>query len=177
MVTIAGGKLTTARVMAQQLVDRVGEILREEHGLPAIPVSSTATMPLSGGDPTGAARAAVLLGRNGASDAVTARLVTRYGSNALHHAARLEKAPASGTALDDTGLSRVEVELALESEMARTVSDVLIRRTGTSTWPIGSGSDTAERVSRLVADHLDLDETTRIAQLNAYRAEVARNLP
>jgi glycerol-3-phosphate dehydrogenase len=51
MITAAGGKLTTARLMGAQIVDAVAEQLRDRDHVRGLPESVTASAAISGGDP------------------------------------------------------------------------------------------------------------------------------
>src|SRR5438270_5311120 len=80
LLTIAGGKLTTYRVMARDLVDRVAARLSELDGRPRAARVPTDRLPLPGGEPAdleGLAKAAVA---RGASEGTARHLVGAYGS-------------------------------------------------------------------------------------------------
>ena len=119
MLTITGGKLTTWRRMAKQTVDRLVE--RERREAPC----HTGEIPL--GMP---ARAGDLEAPAGVGEEATAQLAFRYG-----HAAR----KVLEIARDEPKLARpivpgrpdllAEVALAARLEQARSVADVLLRRT------------------------------------------------
>ena len=119
MLTITGGKLTTWRRMAKQTVDRLVE--REGREAPC----HTAEIPLGM-----EARAEDLEAPEGVGEEATAQLAFRYG-----HAARA----VLGRAWKDPKLAApivpgrpdllAEVAIAASREQARTVADVLLRRT------------------------------------------------
>jgi glycerol-3-phosphate dehydrogenase len=119
MLTITGGKLTTWRRMAKQTVDRLVE--REGREAPC----HTAEIPLGM-----VARAEDLEGPDGVGEEAISQLAFRYG-----HAARA----VLDLAWKDPKLAKpivagrpdllAEVAVAARSEQARSVADVLLRRT------------------------------------------------
>ncbi|CAH1196426.1 MULTISPECIES: glycerol-3-phosphate dehydrogenase/oxidase [Paenibacillus] len=143
LITIAGGKLTGYRKMAEMVVDLAARQLEEETGRSAGPCI-TKRLPISGGDVGGSAGYAVYAERKikdgvalGLERAVAERLVRTYGSNVDRLYARL-----SGL----RGRSEVHgmpIELflmasyAMEEEMAATPADFWVRRTGALFFRIG----------------------------------------
>jgi glycerol-3-phosphate dehydrogenase len=130
LFTITGGKLTTYRAMAQDLVDRVAATLGNTAP------GRTRDIPLGlHGSPAAAARLARdETARLGLPPRIAARLVQRYGDDwraavALIEADRSLGEPAVG------GLPVLGVELALarSREMALTDDDVQVRRTRLTT--------------------------------------------
>jgi glycerol-3-phosphate dehydrogenase len=129
LITIAGGKLTTYRVMARDVADRVATRLHEVDGRPVTPRPPTDRLPLPGGD---AAELGVLIEgarARGVPDATARHLVANYGS----------ETPAVLNLVDrDRGLGEAivpgrpeiwaEVAHAVDREMALRIQDVLIRR-------------------------------------------------
>src|SRR5437879_11148147 len=82
LITIAGGKLTTYRVMARDVVDRVAARLHELDGRPVAPRPATDLLPLPGGE---AAELEVLVEAaraRGAQEATARHLGANYGSAA-----------------------------------------------------------------------------------------------
>ena len=130
LFTITGGKLTTYRAMAQDLVDRVAADLGR--GGPG----RTRDIPLG---LHGSAAAAVRLARDevarlGLPPRVAARLVQRYGDD-WREAARLigEDRSLGEPAVAGLRVLGVELALARSREMALTDEDVLVRRTRLTT--------------------------------------------
>src|SRR5258706_351275 len=82
LISIAGGKLTTYRVMARDVVDRVAKRLHELDGRAVTARPPTDRLPLPGGE---AAELEVLVEAaraRGAAEATTRNLVANYGSQA-----------------------------------------------------------------------------------------------
>jgi len=129
LITIAGGKLTTYRIMARDVADRVAARLHQLDGRPIAPRPPTDRLPLPGGE---AAELDVLregARARGVPDATARHLVASYGS----------ETPAILNLVDrDRGLGEPivpgrpeiwgEVAHAVEREMALRVQDVLVRR-------------------------------------------------
>jgi glycerol-3-phosphate dehydrogenase len=129
LITIAGGKLTTYRVMARDVVDRVAARLHQLDGRPVAPRPPTDRLPLPGGE---AAELGVLIEgarARGVPEATARHLVASYGS----------ETPAILNLVDrDRGLGEgivpgrpeiwAEVTHAVEREMALRIQDVLVRR-------------------------------------------------
>jgi glycerol-3-phosphate dehydrogenase len=129
LISIAGGKLTTYRVMARDVVDRVAARLRELDGRPRARRPPTDTLALPGGE---AADLEVLVeaarGR-GAPEATARHLVANYGSEAAAVLNLVDRERHLGTPIVP-GRPEIwaEINYAVEREMAVRVQDVLVRR-------------------------------------------------
>ena len=130
LFTITGGKLTTYRAMAEDLVDRVAAALGQ-----AGP-GRTRDIPLGlHGSPAAAVRLARdEVTRLGLPPRTAARLVQRYGDD-WPEAVRLIAADKSlaGEAVPGLPVLGVELVLARTREMALTDADLLVRRTRLTT--------------------------------------------
>jgi glycerol-3-phosphate dehydrogenase len=135
LYTITGGKLTTYRAMAEDLVDRVAaELCRQGRG--GTGPCRTREIPLGLHGP---AAAAVRLARDevrrlGLPPRTGVRLVQRYGDD-WRQAARLigEDLILGEPVADGLPVLGVEVALARSREMALTDEDVYVRRTRLTT--------------------------------------------
>jgi glycerol-3-phosphate dehydrogenase len=131
LITIAGGKLTTYRVMARDVVDRVAARLHELDGRPVAPRPPTDRLPLPGGE---AAELDILIEgarARGVSAGTAAHLVASYGSEAAAVLNLVDRDRTLGEPLlPGGGGSEIwaEVVHAVEREMAQRVQDVLVRR-------------------------------------------------
>ncbi len=165
MLTITGGKLTTWRRMAKQTVDRIVE--REGREAPC----HTAELPL--GMP---ARAEDLQAPDGVGKVAIAQLAFRYG-----HAARA----VLGLAREDPRLAApivagrpdllAEVVIAARLEQARTVADVLLRRTrlGLVAAPLLRGPDSVRVVAEVMGDELGWSSSAKREAARSWPAAVA----
>ena len=168
LVTIAGGKLSTARAMAEQLVDVVAEQLRERHGLATPRPCRTAELPLAGGDVAGWARAKRRLAATALPSAAQARIHDRYGDEAEAICDMLASEPALADELHP-GMTRAECRFAARREQARTVTDVLARRTPTFFWTPDGGAAAAEVVAAELAGELGWNEEETAAQIADFQ--------
>ena len=183
LVSVAGGKLTTYRVMAAQTADFVVEVLRREREVAATD-SVTADLHLPGApreswerfEPRVVADAA----RAGLPDAAARHLARAYGEDAQTVLARVAADPALGRPLLD-GLPYVwaEVPHAVGGEMALTLEDVLRRRLHVFYEARDGGLEIAAEVAARMAElpglGWDAAETGR--QVEAYRAAVEATRP
>ena len=68
---------------------------------------------------------------------------------------------------------RGEVRWAVRHELARTVEDVLARRTRVALRDAAAGGDAADHVAAVLGDELGLDAAVLAQQVSDYRAAVA----
>lgn len=148
LVTISGGKWTTYRKMAEDTVDRAATVANVE----ASP-SVTEELPLHGwhahpeqfGD------------------------LAYYGSDAPALQRLARKRPKLNEKLDERlPLRGVQVVWAARHEMARTVEDVLSRRTRCLLLDAQASIDVAPRVAELMADEKGLEEDWQKEQVQAF---------
>ncbi len=130
LLTITGGKLTTYRAMAEDVVNRAGVILGRR-----VPCR-TATIPLGlhtelGGAFASAQTAATSLGLPSGAGR---RMVERFGDDWTEAIRLIRDDPSLGErAVDGLPVLKVELELARTRDMALTDDDVVVRRTRIST--------------------------------------------
>ncbi len=174
VVTITGGKLTTYRQMAADTIDTVADALDRRK----VPRSPTRNLPLHGA--VGADAVLEAHPGTGASHSTIEHLVGRYGADAAIVDAMVASDPALGRPLVP-GLPylRAEAVFAARYEMARTVDDVLSRRTRARLLARDASSAAADDVATLIGGELGLDADARAAQVEAYRAliEAERRAP
>jgi glycerol-3-phosphate dehydrogenase len=130
LFTITGGKLTTYRAMAEDLVDRICTAL----GLGGRCL--TRSIPLGLHGPAGQAvrLAAAEVTRLGLAPGTGARLVQRYGDDWREAVRMIGRDPGLGEpAADGLPVLNVELDLARSREMAITDEDVFVRRTRLTT--------------------------------------------
>ena len=160
VVTITGGKLTTYRAMARDTIDQVDQVLDGKHRR-----CHTKHLPLTG------ARGY----RPPAPDAapLDVHLAGRYGTEAAAVRALVASDPTLGEPLVP-GLPyvRAEAVYAVRSEMARTLDDVLDRRTRCRMLDRAATAAAAESVARLLAPEWGWDDATALAAVAAYRTDL-----
>jgi glycerol-3-phosphate dehydrogenase len=175
MITVAGGKLTTARLMGAQIVDVVADQLRERAGTRGVPASTTGSVAISGGDHGEVFRAERAVADAPAKDDTKRRWLRRYGGNAASLAQAAIRDPDSGVTIGESGLTPAEIDHAVHHEMAMTVSDVLVRRTGSFFWSGDGDRSAVERVSDALDAAHRYPAQQRAQQQAAYTEWVARN--
>ena len=169
VVTITGGKLTTYRHMAADTVDEVvSEVLgaRAPHGAKR---SVTKKLRLRGADGyqsvTAAARG------YGVTSAVADHLANRFGGEARAVMAMIKDDPTLAEPLVP-GLPYVRAEaiFAVRHEMARSVDDVLSRRTRARLYGRADSAAAADAVAELIAPELGWSAAEAAASAAEFRA-------
>lgn len=170
LVTVTGGKLTTYRAMAVEVVDAVQEAL----GLTPTP-SRTARAPLEGGAVTNV-RAEIAAAEGIVGDReVATRLVYAHGDEwrAVWLLAASEPALAARVEATRPYLL-AELRHAVAEEHALTLGDLLIRRVPLAFETRDHGRSAARRVAPMVARWLGWSAAQIAAALEDYDAEVQR---
>ncbi|MFC5984910.1 glycerol-3-phosphate dehydrogenase/oxidase [Marinicrinis lubricantis] len=177
LISIAGGKLTGYRKMAETIVDL---ICRRERGQGReVRESMTRTLPISGGDVGGSAgwmayvKQAAMDGEQAGLDAESAcRLARKYGSNArqVFQQLRDHKETAAKYGLPNSLFA--EVMYAIAHEMAVKPVDFFIRRSGALLFDIETVRMNKMPVIRLMSRQLGYTE----AEEKAYIEELEREL-
>jgi len=175
LLTIAGGKLTTYRAMAAELVDAVAARLHRMDGRRVPPRAPTGTRPLPGGEVTDLELLVRDLKEEGMPEPVARHLVDRYGSEAIAVAnlAARDRKLAEPLGPGVTTL-RAEVVHQARREMALTVADVMARRTDLFRRDPGQGAEVSPVVAGLLARELAWDAAREAESLADYLADVQR---
>ncbi len=178
LLTIAGGKLTSHRAMAEEIVD-LAESRLAERGIRARAEAETAGMPLPGGDfedleeleRTLQSRVAPL----GLDRGVCERLARAYGTLADEVLELVSERPELRERLaEDRPYIAAEAVQSVRREMALHVEDVAFRRThvGLETAEFGAA---IRRIAVLMRDELGWDEAREQAEIARAEAVRARN--
>jgi glycerol-3-phosphate dehydrogenase len=176
LISVAGGKLTTFRRMAERVVDMACDQLRKlDRPLPA-PIGNSAEATLSGGE-TGddvSAFAEALKTRWPRIDAaIVERLVQIYGSNAERMIEGMSADPTLGCRVSPAlPVTRAEVEHAVREEMAMTLTDFLERRSRLFLWDPDNGLAIADGAARIMGRMLDWDNGRIEREVSRYREHV-----
>jgi glycerol-3-phosphate dehydrogenase len=177
LLSIAGGKLTTYRLVAAQVVDRAVGELKRAGDLRTFGRSRTGRVPLPGGRGVPETLAAAALSRDGhgLGQAAIEHLARRYGSRldeVLGLVARDRHLGAPLLApLPDP---RAEVIEAVEREWALTIEDVLRRRTQVALRDPEEGAQAAGEAATLMAEALGWDVDTARRRAADYVEMVRR---
>ncbi|MCU1352297.1 MAG: glycerol-3-phosphate dehydrogenase [Acidimicrobiales bacterium] len=164
VITITGGKLTTYREMSADTVDEVSDWLGDRVSGVARR-SRTKHLKLRGAEGYREVREG--------GDDVTVHLADRYGGEARTVLALADQDPSLREPLV-RGLPyiRAEAVYAARYEMARSVDDVLSRRTRARLLARDASAEAAADVASLIAPVLGLSDAEQADQVAAYRAAV-----
>jgi glycerol-3-phosphate dehydrogenase len=175
LLTIAGGKLTTYRIMARDMVDRVAARLHALDGRPRAGRPRTDRLPLPGGE-TADLEVLVKAAAARVHEATARHLVGRYGSEAAAVLNLVDRDRALGDPIV-AGRPEIwaEVKHVVEREMVVRLADVLVRRLRL----FSSAPDQAVPATSAVADRLALalgwDGDRRAAEIADYLKLVERS--
>jgi glycerol-3-phosphate dehydrogenase len=170
MFTIVGGKYTTYRRMAKDVIDAAAGSLGR-----AVPSSVTDRTPLLGAEGWDAWRRQRdrLARRVGLSARWVEHLIGRYGTLAEQVIALVEARPPLGEPLPGGGdYLQAEIVYAATHEGALTLEDVLARRTHVSIETPDRGTASAEPASELMGEALGWTPERRRGEVAGYRGRV-----
>ncbi|WP_395694021.1 glycerol-3-phosphate dehydrogenase/oxidase [Nocardioides sp.] len=173
LVLIAGGKLTTYRVMGRDAVDAAADSL-SQLGLTVRP-SITDRVPLLGATDyeTRQNQRVLLARRSGLNIARIDHLLERYGGRIDDLLALVEARPELGEPVDGAADHLgAEIVYAVTHEGARHLDDVLTRRTRISIETFDRGVTAAPAVATLVADELGWDAARTAEEVDHYLRRV-----
>jgi glycerol-3-phosphate dehydrogenase len=184
LITIAGGKLTTYRRMAAEVVERAVQLLQLTGSLDRrLREAQTATEPLPGavGWPENDDHEAVaekIRGSGGQGmTPETARLLgDTYGMRGVDIAELAAQSPELAVPLIE-GRPEImaQVDFAVNVELASTVRDVMIRRTQLFFRDFDQGLSATDAVADRMAALLGWSDEQKITEILAYQQEVARS--
>lgn len=168
--SVTGGKFTTARGVAEKVIDRICERLGKRRDC------ATSVTPLVGGDIEEfqhfVARETACHASNLSPESVR-RLVTQYGSGVREIARTIDENADWGKPIDESGPTlRAEIFRALREEVAETLEDVVFRRT-----EIASAGHPGEPVLRATAAIIAAERGWTPARTEAEIAAVRRRFP
>jgi glycerol-3-phosphate dehydrogenase len=170
LVIIAGGKLTTYRVMAADAVDAAAHSLGG-----AVGPSITERVPLAGADAFEARsnQRRLLARRSGLHPARIDHLLGRFGGLVDEVLALVADRPELAEPVPGAeDYLAVEVVYAVSHEGARHLDDVLTRRTRISIETFDRGVAAAEPAAALMAGELGWDDERCAAEVDHYRRRV-----
>ncbi|PAE22838.1 FAD-dependent oxidoreductase [Bacillus sp. 7894-2] len=163
LLTIAGGKLTGYRKMAETIVDMLAEKFKQESNR-TFSSSITKTLPISGGNVGGSSKFREFIGFQtekgtsiGLSSEESKHLVNMYGSNVGIIFNMIE---ADRSEAENYGLPIVlwaKLKYAIEHEMAATPVDFFNRRTGALLFDIETVRNYQRQVISYMADAFEWD--------------------
>ncbi|MFP7287826.1 FAD-dependent oxidoreductase [Shouchella clausii] len=173
LMTIAGGKLTGYRKMADNIVSIVAKELEQETGAVYKPCQ-TKKLVLSGGEVGGSDQLDMFNATHieagktlGLEEAEAAELVTRYGSNVTHVFAFLNDGEAEKYRLPKAVWASLRYAMAYE--MALTPVDFLLRRSSYMLFDIDKANAYKNKIVEAMASVLKWSDKQRAI----YEAELA----
>ena len=168
LITVAGGKYTTYRLMARDAVDVAAAGLGKE-----VPVSRTEEIPLVGAD----GFASIMEDPAQIALPEPERLLRRYGSMVSKLADLVGSDPSLGAPLvDDAPYLRAEIDMAAREEGAMHLDDILTRRTRISIETVDRGLRAATEAIPIVAPILGWDTSAAEREIRHYQARVEAEL-
>ncbi|MBC3784255.1 glycerol-3-phosphate dehydrogenase/oxidase [Spirosoma utsteinense] len=165
LLSLLGGKWTTYRLMAQDAIDRAGELLGKSVA------SATETHFLVGGENYRFEEWQTLQNQYGLPTDVCHHLLQHYGTRASQVAQLIDEQPHLARRVSDTlPFLNAEVVYQVRHEMAVTPRDVLARRwrLELSNWQLTASL--TPTVADLMAQELGWSETQRAAYVSSYQA-------
>jgi glycerol-3-phosphate dehydrogenase len=168
LVSITGGKLTTYRVMAHDVVRTVLEQLGRSPGRR----DQSRNTPLPGGDFDSVELLVEQASRLTNDESLAARLVRAHGTRWRDVWREIQS--EGGGDLVETGLPYTAGELrySVDAELACTLGDLLIRRTHLAHESRDHGLRAAARVAEAVAPLLGWDRLARGRAIRAFESEI-----
>ena len=170
LFSIVGGKLTTYRSLADETVDLIFKRLGREP-----PACTTATAPLPGAATSDfESFSKDFQQRSGLAGLTTDHLLRTYGTRSMELLRLINDEPSLGESLDaETGAIAAEVVFGFKHELAKTLSDCLLRRTmiGLNS---NCGLNAVEAAARIAEKYLDWSDDRARQETEAYRKEISR---
>ncbi len=173
-VSIAGGKYTTYRIMAEDAVNVAVPDLRR-----LVPESCTETLPIVGADSFQVLKnkSSVLAKEFNLSEESIAHLLERYGSLIEDIFELIIADPSLSEPISDQALHlKAEIVYAATHEGARSVDDVISRRTRLSFELGDRGQSIAAEIGNLIAPALNWSGADKKKSVTAYLDKVSREL-
>ena len=174
LITVAGGKYTTYRVMAEDAVDAAARNLPQR-----VPSSVTDRTPLLGAEGYHALwnRRDRLATDAGLHVTRIEHLLNRYGALITELLAMLDERPDLAERIDGADdYLKVEAVYAASHEGARHLDDLLTRRTRISIETFDRGKAAARDVAPLMAEVLGWDDDAIAREIEHYDARVEAEL-
>jgi glycerol-3-phosphate dehydrogenase len=177
VVSLIGGKLTGARAIAEEVVDRVAGFLTAQ-GTPvrrgggrtaSVPLVDRASGAWTGDDD----RLGALVAEGALSGETAARLLARWGNDARGLVTLLSARPEWRSPLLPSGdLLGAEVAMMAEREWAMSVTDVLARRTRALLTDARNGLEASGGVARILGVAWGWDAARAAREVEEYEAVV-----
>lgn len=170
LVSIMGGKWTTHRAMAEDTINAVQKSLAR-----AVTPGATTDHPLSGSHNYTADYWRTLVHDYGISEATAKHLVQKFGTNATKVMELTRSEPELAAPLV-SGLAppRAEIAYCARQEMAMTIEDVLMRRTGLQIFSWRAAIRAAEAAGAILAKELGWSAEREGSAVAEYQETITR---
>lgn len=169
LYSVIGGKLTTHRSLAEEVVDKIAHKL----GNRAPCRTRDLPFPYSPGTGLETLRQELIV-EYGLTASAATRLVSIYGIRAREIATLVSSDPSLAQPLSNNTLATgAEFVWSMENEMALGLSDAIIRRT-MSAWTADLGYAAAEGAARIGQSHLDWTAERAIDEMAEFDSYVER---
>jgi len=171
LFSIAGGKLTTYRSMAEELMDKVSDVLHYGFGVKAVFLSGSSFDLLDGAFDEKYRKAMVAdMVSSGLPGDVAEHLLSSYGSHYKELLDVLRQSPEMARRIKaPLPYIWAEVKYAVEAECAVCLDDVLSRRMHFIFEDPQQGLDEAPQVARYMGKLLDWSPEEEAKQVDRYR--------
>ncbi len=173
-ISIVGGKYTTYRIMARDVIDRAVLELRR-----ITPESVTDKLPIVGADGYFALvqQSAQIAQESGLDETIVLHLLNRYGALISEVLKLIEDDPTLAKKLsNDLPYIRAEIYYGASHEGALSVDDVISRRTRISFEAVSHGLDLVEEIAGVIAPVLGWSAKERKASIAQYQSLVKREI-
>jgi glycerol-3-phosphate dehydrogenase len=170
MISIAGGKLTTYRAMAEETVDRVVRTLPAERRARLLPCA-TDRRPLRDDAFDRDSFGRELSLRFGIDEVTRERLIGSWGKEALRMLEGTE--PALHRRISGSHYLLAEVPWSIREECAASLCDVLERRVRLSVFAKGQGLDELSALAQAAQTEAGVSDAELRDQMERYRERVA----
>ena len=169
MISVVGGKLTTYRVMAKEVVDRAVRELRLREGRSRVTAADTDEEPLPGGETDDFTEFKARGLELGVVPESVEHLIRHYGTEAagIYNLGAADRRLLRRLVPPHPAIE-AEVLHAVRREMAQTVEDVMVRRTHLYYEHPDRGVPAARRVAELMAQELEWDDERITAEAERY---------
>jgi glycerol-3-phosphate dehydrogenase len=177
LITIAGGKLTGYRKMAETVVDKVTQQFEQEFAI-KFDVCQTKHLPISGGDIGGAKNLASFVSsqrdngtETGLEPKVAEELAHMYGTNVSKIFNIIKERQSEATNYNLPVHVFAMLVYAVENESAATPLDFLLRRTGALLFNIEGAKQWKEGVIQYMNSTFNWDEQEKLRHIENLESE------
>jgi glycerol-3-phosphate dehydrogenase len=170
LISIMGGKWTTHRAMAEDTINAVQESMGHR-ATPGVTIDHS----LSGSSGYTAEYWRALVSEHGISEASAKHLSQKFGTNATR-VMELTKSDLGLSAPLVVGFAplRAEVAYCARNEMAMTIEDILMRRTGLQIFSWAAAIDAAEPTGAILAKELRWSAEQERSAVDEYIEKIRR---